>query len=77
VKWICKETHRQDWAKLIRKLRRIGVEDEASRLQMVVSSLLLIKEGLTRHGHSAPISKTRRLDFNAVSAKSADAATLL
>ena len=29
----------QDWAKLIRKLRWIGMEDEASRLQMAVRSL--------------------------------------
>jgi hypothetical protein len=29
----------QDWAKLIRKLRWIGMEDEASRLQTAVSSL--------------------------------------
>ena len=29
----------QDWAKLIRKLRWIGMEDEASRLQVAVSSL--------------------------------------
>ncbi len=29
----------QDWAKLIRKLRWIGMEDEACRLQMVVCSL--------------------------------------
>jgi hypothetical protein len=29
----------QDWAKMIRKLRWIGMEDEASRLQTAVSSL--------------------------------------
>ncbi|MGB8897702.1 MAG: hypothetical protein WA322_00870 [Pseudolabrys sp.] len=29
----------QDWAKLIRKLRWIGMEDEACRLQMAVRSL--------------------------------------
>jgi hypothetical protein len=29
----------QDWAKLIRKLRWIGMEDEARRLQMAVCSL--------------------------------------
>jgi hypothetical protein len=33
-------TQQQDWAKLIRKLRWIGMEDEASRLQMAVCSLL-------------------------------------
>jgi hypothetical protein len=32
-------TQQQDWAKLIRKLRWIGMEDEASRLQMGVCSL--------------------------------------
>lgn len=32
-------TQQQDWAKLIRKLRWIGMEDEASRLQMAVCSL--------------------------------------
>ena len=29
----------REWAKLIRKLRWIGMEDEACRLQVVVSSL--------------------------------------
>ena len=29
----------QDWAQLIRKLRWIGLEDEACRLQVVVRSL--------------------------------------
>lgn len=29
----------KEWAKLIRKLRWIGLEDEARRLQTVVSSL--------------------------------------
>ena len=29
----------KEWAKLIRKLRWIGMEDEARRLQTVVSSL--------------------------------------
>jgi hypothetical protein len=29
----------QDWAKLIRKLRWIGMEDEACRLQMALRSL--------------------------------------
>lgn len=29
----------QDWTKLIRKLRWIGLDEEAARLQMVVSSL--------------------------------------
>jgi hypothetical protein len=29
----------QDWAKLIRKLHWIGMEDEACRLQMAVRSL--------------------------------------
>lgn len=29
----------REWAKLIRKLRWIGLEDEARRLQTVVSSL--------------------------------------
>lgn len=29
----------QEWAKLIRKLRWIGMEDEARRLQMAVRSL--------------------------------------
>jgi hypothetical protein len=29
----------QDWAKLIRKLRWIGLEDEACRLQVAVRSL--------------------------------------
>jgi hypothetical protein len=28
-----------DWARLIRKLRWIGLEDEASRLEMAVSTL--------------------------------------
>lgn len=32
-------TQQQDWAKLIRKLRWIGMEDEASRLQMAVCCL--------------------------------------
>lgn len=36
---LSKKTHPQDWAKLIRKLRWIGLEDEASRLQMAVGSL--------------------------------------
>jgi hypothetical protein len=31
--------HPKEWAKLIRKLRWIGLEDEACRLQRVVSSL--------------------------------------
>jgi hypothetical protein len=33
------EHYPQGWAKLIRKLRWIGLEEEASRLQLVVSSL--------------------------------------
>lgn len=32
-------TQQQDWTKLIRKLRWIGMEVEASRLQMAVCSL--------------------------------------
>ena len=34
-----RERKPQDWAKLIRKLRWIGMEDEACRLQMAVRSL--------------------------------------
>jgi len=36
---LSKGTQPQDWAKLIRKLRWIGLEDEACRLQTAVGSL--------------------------------------
>ena len=36
---LSKKMQSQDWAKLIRKLRWMGLEDEASRLQMVVDTL--------------------------------------
>ena len=36
---LSKRMQSQDWAKLIRKLRWMGLEDEASRLQMVVDTL--------------------------------------
>ena len=39
VQGISVKTRPQDWAKLIRKLRWIGLEDEACRLQTAVCSL--------------------------------------
>ena len=36
---LSKRMQSQDWAKLIRKLRWMGLDDEASRLQMVVGTL--------------------------------------
>jgi hypothetical protein len=40
----------QDWAKLIRKLRWIGMEDEASRPQMAVCSLPADERGTVSAG---------------------------
>jgi hypothetical protein len=40
----------QDWAKLIRKLRWIGMEDEACRLQMAVGSLPADQRGTVSAG---------------------------
>ena len=40
----------REWAKLIRKLRWIGMEDEACRLQSVVSSLPLDERGTVSAG---------------------------
>lgn len=40
----------QEWAKLIRKLRWIGMEDEATRLQMAVSSLPADERGTVSAG---------------------------
>jgi hypothetical protein len=40
----------QDWAKLIRKLRWIGMEDEACRLQMAVCSLPAEQRGTVSAG---------------------------
>jgi hypothetical protein len=40
----------QEWVKLIRKLRWIGMEDEACRLQMAVSSLPPDKRGTVSAG---------------------------
>jgi hypothetical protein len=40
----------REWAKLIRKLRWIGMEDEARRLQTVVSSLPAEERGTVSAG---------------------------
>ena len=40
----------QEWAKLIRKLRWIGMEDEAAHLQMAVSSLPADERGTVSAG---------------------------
>jgi hypothetical protein len=39
-----------DWSKLIRKLRWIGMEDEAKRLQLAVRSLPLDQRGTVSAG---------------------------
>jgi hypothetical protein len=41
---------RNDWAKLIRKLRWIGMEEEARRLQLGVRSLLPAEGGAVSAG---------------------------
>ena len=40
----------KEWAKLIRKLRWIGMEDEARRLQTIVSSLPADERGTVSAG---------------------------
>jgi hypothetical protein len=45
-----------EWAKLIRKLRWIGLEDEARRLELAVSALPPDKEVVFRPSHPAPTS---------------------
>src|SRR5215472_18513034 len=48
-----------EWAKLIRKLRWIGLEDEARRLERAVSTLPPEERGVCRPGPSAP-TRARR-----------------
>ena len=43
-----------EWAKLIRKLRWIGLEDEARRLERAVSTLPPEERGCVSAGPSAP-----------------------
>jgi hypothetical protein len=40
----------QDWARLIRKLRWIGMEEEAQRLEFAVSTMPLEKRGSVSSG---------------------------
>ena len=60
VQGVVEKGQAKDWAKLIRKLRWIGMEDEACRLQKAVCSLPRMKEVPCQPDRSAP-TKSRML----------------